>query len=52
MHGIVFSQFIKYVRETHGLDTLQDIFEDSGIESKRYDITESHPDEELEKMIA
>ena len=52
MHGIVFSQFIKYVRETHGLDTLQVILEDSGFENKKFEITESHPDEQLEKMIA
>ncbi len=51
MHGIIFNQLFKFVRETRGEETLQKILKDAGIGPKFYDATKFYPDEELGKIV-
>ena len=51
MHGIIFNQFFKFVRETQGEDILTEIKKKAGYELKFYDATQSHPDDELVAML-
>lgn len=52
MHGIVFNQLFKFVRESHGDKVLDKVLKDVGLESKFYDAMKSHPDEDIEKIIS
>ncbi len=52
MHGIIFNQLFKFVRESQGEKTLQKILKDAGIGPKFYDATKFYPDEELERIAS
>lgn len=52
MHGIVFNQLFKFIRENHGQKALDEVMNNSGIGVKFYDATKAHPDEELEKILS
>ena len=51
MHGIVFNQLFKFVREEHGFDALDKIMENAGLKGKFYDATVSHPDQEIFSIV-
>ncbi len=51
MHGIIYNQLFKFIRENHGNDTLSDILREAGLHGKFYDATKSHPDEDLVKIL-
>lgn len=51
MHGIIFNQLFKFVREHHGFEELNGIMEDSGLKGKFYDATRSHPDGEILAIV-
>lgn len=51
MHGIIFNQFYKFIREQFGQDSLDKITKDSGLGLKFYDATKSHPDEEIQALV-
>ena len=51
MHGIIFNQLIKFVRENHGYDKLNEIMKASGLKGKFYDATRSHPDGEIVAIV-
>lgn len=52
MHGIIFSNLFKFIRENHGYDTLKEIKKDAGVNTTFYDTTKSHPDSELQNLVA
>jgi hypothetical protein len=51
MHGIIFNQFYKFIREAHGFDMLSQIKKESSIGHKFHDATKAHPDEELISIL-
>ena len=51
MHGIIFNQLFKFVREAHGFDTLNEIMDNAGLKDKFYDATKSHPDGEIVAIV-
>ena len=51
MHGIIFNQLFRFVRENHGFDELSEIMKDSGLKGKFYDATKSHPDTEIVAIV-
>lgn len=52
MHGIIFTSLYKYVRENHGFEVLEKIKKDANISTPFYDATKSHPDAEIQALIA
>jgi len=51
MHGIIFNQFFKFIRETRGFETLSEIQKSTKFGSKFYDATKAHSDSEMEELI-
>ncbi len=51
MHGIIFNQLQKFVRENHGPETLSKIKEEAGVGGKFYDVSKAHPDEDIFRLI-
>ena len=52
MHGIIFTNLYKYIRETHGSEMLENIKEKANITRQFYDATKSHPDEEIQALMS
>ena len=52
MHGIVYQQLMEFVKQGHGEDALNNILKDAGLEGKFYSATKSHPDEDIEAIVA
>ncbi len=52
MHGIIFNQLLKFVRENYGFDVLNQILEDSQLDGKFYDATKAYPDKEIVTIVA
>ncbi len=51
MHGIIFNQLLKFVRENYGFDVLNQIMEDSKLSGKFFDATKSYPDKEITSIV-
>ena len=51
MHGVVFQQLFKFIRENHGTQTLDDICNASGINFRLYNSMKSYPDQEIENIL-
>jgi len=51
MHGIIFNQFFKFIRETKGIETLTQIQRSTKQGLKFYDATKAHSDSEMEEFI-
>jgi len=51
MHGIIFNQLYKFIREEHGPDTLTTVKDRAGVGYKFFDATKTHPDEDLTSIV-
>ncbi len=51
MHGIIFNQLFKFVRENHGFEAMDEIMKEAGLNGKFYDATKSHADQDIFAIV-
>ncbi len=51
MHGLIFSEFKKFIEQKYGEDTWKTILKESGFENKIYLAVSSYPDSEFFKIL-
>ena len=51
MHGIIYLQLFKFIREAHGFEVLDEIKKKAGLEHKFHYATESYDDDQIQVLI-
>ena len=52
MHGIVFNQLSRFVRENFGTEVLKEALAEAGLKNKFFASNKAYPDEEIEAIVA